>query len=108
VINVQAATRSRFRCFPAGDLDQQAATRLRRVIGPVLRPGLDVIVDLRHVESMDAAGVGALADFLRLVRTLGGTARVCHARPRLRWRLELVGIEGPALGASVPPYYGVA
>jgi anti-anti-sigma factor len=63
---------------------------------------MDVVVDLRHVESMNAAGVSALTDSFRRVRTLGGTARVCNTRPDLRWRLELVGLERPLVGSSIP------
>jgi anti-anti-sigma factor len=69
---------------------------------------MSVVVDLRHVESIDAAGVGALAQSFRLVRTLGGTARVCNTRPHLRWRLELVGIERPLERTSRPRYSGAA
>jgi hypothetical protein len=36
------------------------------------------------------------------VRTLGGTARVFHTRPRLRWRLELAGIERPPVRIPRP------
>jgi anti-anti-sigma regulatory factor len=69
---------------------------------------MDVVFDLRHVESIDAAGVSALADSFRIVRTLGGTARVCNTRPGLRWRLELVGIERPLVGSSIPVLSGAA
>jgi anti-anti-sigma regulatory factor len=57
---------------------------------------------------MDAAGVSALSDSFRLVRTLGGTARVCNTRPSLRWRLQLVGIERPLLGTAIPDLSGAA
>jgi anti-anti-sigma factor len=69
---------------------------------------MDVVVDLRHVESMDAAGVSALANSFRLVRSLGGTARVCNTRPGLRWRLELVGIERPLVDTSISDLSGAA
>jgi anti-anti-sigma factor len=69
---------------------------------------MDVVVDLRHVESMDAAGVSALTDSVRLVRTLGGTARVCNTRPGLRWRLQLVGIEPLRAATAIPDLTGAA
>ena len=108
MIQIQSASHSHLRCFPAGDLDHRVGRCLRRVIGRVLRPGIDVVVDLRHVESIDAAGVSALADSFRIVRTLGGTARVCNARPGLRWRLELVGIGRPLMATAMPDLSGAA
>jgi anti-anti-sigma factor len=108
VIKIHTPSHSHLRCFPAGDLDHRAAIGLRQVVGRVLRPGMDVVFDLRDVESMDATGVSALTDSFRLVRTLGGAARVCNTRRDLRWRLELVGLERPLVGSSVPDLCGAA
>jgi anti-anti-sigma factor len=108
VINIQCGSETCIRCFPSGDLDQRAARDLRQVILCALRPGVDVVVDLRLVESIDAAGVGALSDSIRMVRSAGGMARVCNTPARARWRLDLVGIERPLVCISEPEYSGAA
>ena len=95
MIGMHACSDSRIICCPVGDLDQAIAGSLRRLVSDTVRSGVEILIDLRDVGYMDAAGVSALADCVRLVRAVGGTARVCNPSPRVRWRLELLGIESP-------------
>jgi anti-anti-sigma factor len=79
--------------FPSGHLGLDRSFSLRHVIGQVLEPGLNVVIDLRHVLSVDAEGLSALAGSARRVRAVGGTACVANANPRVRWLLGLIGLE---------------
>ena len=47
-------------CRPSGRVDWTAALSLRQAIGDSLRPGGDVVIDLRRVEFIDAVGMSAM------------------------------------------------
>ena len=79
-------------CKPWGRLDWVEATCLRHVINDALRPGIEVVIDLGHVDSVDAVGMSALLGSVRRVRAIGSRVRVCNVQPAVRGRLELVGI----------------
>ena len=78
-------------CRPSGDLDLPGSLTLRHVLADILRPGLKVVIDLRHVRVVDAVGVSALVGTGRRVRSVGGTARIINTNPRLRCLLRSVG-----------------
>jgi stage II sporulation protein AA (anti-sigma F factor antagonist) len=79
-------------CKPWGRLDWVGATCLRHVINDSLRPGIEVIIDLSHVDWVDAVGMSALLGSVRRVRAIGSRVLVCNIHPAVRRRLELVGI----------------
>ncbi len=92
MIEIQTCPDDSVICRLSGDLDWQAATCLRHVIHDLLRPELDVVLDLHEVAFIDAVGISALVGSLRRVRVAGGTAHISRANPRLRWILEVAGI----------------
>jgi anti-anti-sigma factor len=95
-------------CSPIGGLDQAGGSTLGRAIRSVLRPGIEIVIDLRRVSFIDADGVAALVECARQARAVGGEVRVCHARPRVRWRLELVGITPFGFRSSAATHRSVA
>jgi anti-anti-sigma factor len=92
MIQIQTCPDDTIICRLSGDLDWQAATCLHHVIHDLLRPELDVVLDLREVVFIDAAGISVLIGCLRGVRFAGGTARIRRVNPRLQWIFELVGV----------------
>jgi anti-anti-sigma factor len=92
VIEIQTCPDDSVICRLSGDLDWQEATCLCHVIHDLLRPELDVVLDLHEVAFIDAVGISALVGCLRRVRVAGGTAHISRANPRLQWILEVVGI----------------
>lgn len=77
----------------SGDLDLLSSFHLRHVVYDILEPGLNLVIDLRHVGAIEAVGVSALIGSLRLVRASEGTARVANAKPRVRWLFQILGLE---------------
>jgi anti-anti-sigma factor len=92
VIETQVLADSSTVCRPSGSLDWTAAVSLRHAIGDLLRPGVDVVIDLSRVEFIDAVGISAIVGSVRRVRAAGGQARICGASPPVRRRLELVDV----------------
>ena len=93
MINVEKWPGSSVVCQPLGALDLEAASELRHRITAILRPELDLVLDLSHVDYIDAFGASALVGSLRRVRAMGGSPRVCHVNPRIRWVLDIIGID---------------
>lgn len=77
----------------SGDLDLISSFHLRHVVYDILEPGLDLVIDLRRVRTIDAVGVSALIGSVRRVRASGGRARVTNAKPRVRWLFHTLGVE---------------
>jgi anti-sigma B factor antagonist len=94
--------------YPSGHLDLDASFDLRHAIGEVLEPELNVVIDLRHLESADAEGLSALVGSIRRIRAIGGTVDVTNANPRLRWFLGLIGVDRFVVASSDPSYIGAA
>jgi anti-anti-sigma factor len=80
-------------CQPLGGLDLDAATQLRHLIAGILRPRLNLVFDLSQVDHIDAVGASALMGAVRQVRAMGGRSRMRHVNPRIRWRLEIIGVD---------------
>ena len=87
-------------CRPSGRLDWIAAVSLRHAIGDLLRPSVEVIIDLSRVEFIDAVGISAIVGSVRRVRAVGGHAEICRASPAVRCRLELAGVYQLAVRCS--------
>ena len=79
-------------CSPWGDLDWMGATSLRHVMTEVIQPGMEVVIDLHHVDSVDPVGVSALVGSARRARAIGCRARIRNAPPELCSLLERLGL----------------
>jgi anti-anti-sigma factor len=93
MIEVEGFPSSVVVCRPSGDMEIKGWVTLRRLISDLFQPGLNVLIDLRHVDHVDAVGVSALVDSVRLVQSAGGATRIENANTRVRWRLKLVGAD---------------
>jgi anti-anti-sigma factor len=93
MIQIQTCPCSTVICWPSGDLDVGNALRLGHVVGHLLRPELDLVIDLGHVAFIDAAGLGMLSRCVGRVRAVGGKVCISHVNPRLQWLFELVGLD---------------
>ena len=70
-------------CAPLGDLDWIGATSLRHVMTDVLQPGMQVDIDLGHVDFFDAVGISALIGSSRRADLIGCSVRIGNAKPEL-------------------------
>jgi anti-anti-sigma factor len=93
VIKLLTGADSSVVCQPLGALDFEGATELRHQIAGIVRPDLELVFDLRQVDYIDAFGASVLVGSVRRVRAMGGRSRVCRANPRIRWVLELIGVD---------------
>jgi anti-anti-sigma factor len=92
MIETQTRSDGRIVLRPFEDLDWAGSLALRHLVHDALSPGLDVVIDLREVDHVDAVGLSAIAGVIRRVRAVGGETDLCNPRPRVRRRLELAGI----------------
>lgn len=79
-------------CRPTGGLDWTGAVALRHYLHGVLRPGMDLHIDLGDLDFVDAVGISALVGSVRRVRALGGRAQIRNPRPEVRRRLQILGV----------------
>jgi anti-anti-sigma factor len=87
---------------PSTDLDLEGSTRFRHAVTSILRPGVDVVLDLSNVHRIEAVGASAVVGSIRRVKALGGSVRICNANPRVAWYLKLVGTDRLMMGNPVP------
>jgi anti-anti-sigma factor len=73
-----------------GNLDWSGAVILRHLVGDLVRPNMQLLIDLGRLEDLDGVGVSALLGTVRRLRAVGGTTRIENFPMRLL----------PALGAS--------
>ena len=81
VIETQFGSSDHVVCAPWGDLDWTGATSLRHVMADVLQPGVQVDIDLRHVDFFDAVGISALIGSSRRAELIGCSVRIGNAKP---------------------------
>ena len=93
---------------PFGDLDSAHTVVLQRTIHDLLEPGIDLTVDLGRVPFVGSAGLTVLAGTARRVRQAGGSMNVVNAQPRVRWRLDLVGLGESRARRTADDEHGVA
>ena len=101
---LQMDTGSSVTCRPLGDLDLVSAVSLRHLIGEVLRPGLEVVIDLQNVSFIDAVGLSALVGSVRRARAVGGRARISNPQPRVQSLFRLVGIDRLLMPQLLAPH----
>lgn len=80
-------------CKPLGNLDWAGAMSLRQVVRESLQPGLELVIDLSRVNSIDAIGMHALVPCIRLARAFGVTTRIRNVLPRVQRLMDLVVVE---------------
>jgi anti-sigma B factor antagonist len=86
-----------------GPLRAGVPTDLCRAVNAQLRAGRrTIVVDLRHVTDLDAAGVGELVHVYRMVAAAGGEVEVADPAERVRKVIEVAGLLG-LLSAETPP-----
>lgn len=73
---------------PIGDLDIASSFHYRHVVDDLLRPSLDVTIDLGEVGSVDSFGLSALVGTIRRVASVGGRASIRNAPPGIDWFLH--------------------
>jgi anti-anti-sigma factor len=93
VIQIHTLSETSIVCTPSGSLDWVDAVSLRHVIHNCLQSGAELTIDLRRVPVVDAAGLGAIIGSLRWARAVGATVELRNVRPRVRWRLDLLGAD---------------
>jgi anti-anti-sigma factor len=93
MIEIEYRPDSTIVCRPSGDLDFTASIAFRHVMSDLLRPGLNIVIDLRYVGGIDATGVSALVGSIRRAQAVGGTARISNANSRVKWFVRLVGAD---------------
>jgi anti-anti-sigma factor len=101
MIEIVSLGESRIVCRPLGDLDFRSSISLRHVVGDILRPGLDLVIDLSRVAAIDVVGLSALVGTARRVRALEGTIAIRNVCPRIHWLFDLVGLDR-LLTATLP------
>jgi anti-anti-sigma factor len=88
---------------PSGPLDYRAATALRHAVAHSVHRGIDLLLDLGDVETIDAVGVSTLVGTVRRTRALGGSTTIYNAGSNVRERMAQAGVEhllGPRLEHS--------
>ncbi len=79
-------------CYFEGNLESETVARFRAVVA-AMRPGQNVIFDLRQVPFVDSVGLGTLLGSVRRIRETGGDAVICRPRPSVRRALHLTAID---------------
>ena len=107
LITVAAVAVDRCRVTLVGDLDLATAPGLSATVASALgsTAGRDLVLDLRDLAFLDAAGVGALANLRQICQRLGGRMTIFGAREMVAELLHLTGLidlVGPVLPAHQP------
>jgi anti-anti-sigma factor len=91
MIETEARQQGTVICRPLGELNGSTAFLFRRLV-KALRPS-ELVIDLSRVTFVDAMGLEVLITTARTVHLEGSTVRVEKMNPRIRRRLELVGVD---------------
>jgi anti-sigma B factor antagonist len=78
-----------------GGLCAENGTALREAVSAALAAGRrQLVLNLVDVSALDAAGIGELANALKLTRAAGGELRLVFRRPHIRELLERTRLLG--------------
>jgi anti-anti-sigma factor len=77
---------------PAGPLYCLAATALRHAVAQSVHCGIDLLVDLGDVESIDAVGISTLVGTTRRTKALGGSTTIYNVGSDVRERMAQAGV----------------
>jgi anti-anti-sigma factor len=94
MIETQVILDSSVQVKPFGNLDWMSAVTLRHVVHDLIRPGIQVDIDLSEVNAIDAVGISSVAGSIRRIRSVGGDVRISNPPPEVQRRLRLAGIYG--------------
>jgi anti-anti-sigma regulatory factor len=103
MIEISIPSDSTVVCRPIGDLDLAGSIQLRHVIADLVRPDLNLEIDLRDTGAVEAIGISALIGAMRRVHSLGGTATVAHASPKVQWFIDCLAVDRRATAESGRP-----
>ena len=79
MIEIESPENSALILRPIGDLDLASSFHFRHVVDDLLRPSLDVTIDLGAVDSVDSFGLSALVGTTRRVASVGGRTSIRNA-----------------------------
>jgi anti-anti-sigma factor len=102
MIDTQLRSHESIVCTLWGDLDWVGATALRHVMADLLQPGMEVVIDLRLVDSCDAVGISALVGSTRRARAVGCRVRILDD-PRNEHQAPAVSVGHPPPQKEKPP-----
>lgn len=74
----------------ADSLETDNVASFRAAITPLLDKSAHFVIDLSAVEFMDSTGLGSMLSCLRIVKSKGGTLRLCNLTPEVRQLFEMV------------------
>jgi anti-sigma B factor antagonist len=89
-----------------GEVDLATSPEMHRVLSEALRSGaVDMVIDLRAVDFMDASGIGVLVEIASSARAGGGRVLLRRPSRRVLRVLDLLQLEDvlPLESASEPP-----
>lgn len=66
---------------------------LREAAGALLHGAEKLVIDLRGIEKIDCAGLGALAGAAKIARCLGKSLELCSVPPRVRRLLAITRLD---------------
>ncbi|MEM1061156.1 MAG: STAS domain-containing protein [Planctomycetota bacterium] len=75
-----------------GRLDTEQIGGLAKAVGPLLKPGVRVVIDLSRVTVADGAGLEWLLDVLDEAVALGGEVKLAAATPLIDDVLGMTGV----------------
>ena len=74
----------------ADSLETDNVAAFRSAITPMLDKSAHFVIDLSEVEFMDSTGLGSMLSCLRIVKSKGGTLRLCSLTPEVSQLFEMV------------------
>ena len=88
MIEIESSGDSAVILRPIGDLDFGSSFHYRHVVDDLVRPSLNLTIDLGQVGSVDSFGLSALVGTIRRLASVGGRASIRNAPPRIHWILH--------------------
>jgi anti-sigma B factor antagonist len=74
----------------AESLETDNVAAFRAAITPQLDKSAHFVIDLSEVEFMDSTGLGSMLSCLRIVKSKGGTLRLCNLSSEVEQLFEMV------------------
>ena len=74
----------------ADSLETDNVAAFRSAIIPMLDKSAHFVIDLSDVEFMDSTGLGSMLSCLRIVKSKGGSLRLCNLTPEVEQLFEMV------------------
>ena len=74
----------------ADSLETDNVAAFRSAITPMLDKSAHFVIDLSDVELMDSTGLGSMLSCLRIVKSKGGSLRLCNLTPEVEQLFEMV------------------